>query len=234
MDEVIVLNIYFEFQGIKDVIHPVILKDENEMILVDCGYTGSQVKIEEAINAQGLECKQLTKIIITHQDHDHMGALAYFKRKYPALQVIASKIEAPYISGVKKNLRLEQAEMLQEILPENQKAFGEAFCEILKNVEPAEVALTVKDGDIFPWCGGCEIISTPGHTPGHISLYLKNKRMMITGDAAFLENNRLMVANPQFTLDMDSANKSLAKILNYPADVFICYHGGVYQKNLSN
>lgn len=229
MEDVIVLNIKFKFGDTEDVIHPVILRDDNEMILVDCGYIGFMPVVEEAIKKEGLDCNRLTKILITHHDHDHMGSLADFKQKYPNVKIVASEIEAPYVEGVKKSLRLEQAEALQETLDEDKKAFGKAFCDILKSVKPAKVDIKVNDGDVMDWCGGCEIIETPGHTPGHISLFIKNKKIIITGDAAALENNRLVIANPQFTLDMENAQKDISKISGYEADTYICYHGGVYK-----
>jgi len=231
MENIIVLNIKFNFGVVEDVIHPVILKDDKEMILIDCGYTGFMPIIEDAMKEEGLDCNHLTKIIITHHDHDHMGSLADFKIKYPNIKIVASEGEVPYISGEKKYLRLEQAEVMQDTLSEDQKAFGEAFCEILRNVKPVKVDIIVHDGEIMDWCGECEIISTPGHTPGHISLYSKNKRTMITGDAAVLEDNQLVIANPQFTLDLDKAKKSLTKLMSYDVETFICYHGGILKKS---
>lgn len=234
MENIIVLNIKFKFGDTEDVIHPVILKDDNELILVDCGYTGFLSVIEDAIKAENLDCNQLTKILVTHHDHDHMGTLADFKLKYPNIKVVASEIEAPFIEGKKKSLRLEQAEALQNTLSGEQKSFGEAFCKILKSVRPTKVDIFVHQGEVMGWCGGCEILGTPGHTPGHISLCLKNKKTIIAGDAAVLENNQLVIANPQFTLDIESANESIAKILNYGAETIICYHGGIYKLPESN
>lgn len=231
MNRIIVLNVKFRFTDREEVIHPVILLDEKEMVLVDCGYTGFLPEVEKAIRAENLDCGRLTKIVITHHDHDHMGALAAFQRKYPTIQVVAGKEEVPYIEGKKKALRLEQAEALQKTLPEDQKAFGQAFCDMLRKVEPGKVDLPVQDGDSFGWCGGCEMIGTPGHTPGHLSLYLKSMKTVVTGDAAVLENGRLTIANPQFTPDMENAEKSLARLLEYDADTFICYHGGIYRRN---
>lgn len=231
MEKIIVLDVKFKFGDTEDVIHPVILFDDTEMVLIDCGYTGFISNIETAIRDKGLDCNKLTKIVITHHDHDHMGALAALVKKYPNIQVVAGEAEAPYITGEKKSLRLEQAENMQKYLPEDQKEFGTMFCEILRKVEPAKVDIIVKEGDIFPWCGGCEMIETPGHTPGHISLYVKDKKTMITGDAAVLENDRLEIANPQFTIDMPKAEKSLLKIRGYDVDTFICYHGGVYKSS---
>lgn len=229
MEDIIVLKVNYKFGDIEGVIHPVVLKDNNEMILVDCGYIGFMPIIEEAMRKENLGCNELTKIVITHQDHDHIGSLADFKQKYPNVKIVASEIEAPYISGEKKSLRLEQAEALQDTLSEEQKSFGKAFCDILKSVKPVKVDVLVRDGDIIS--GGCEVVGTPGHTPGHISIYVKNKKTLITGDAVALENNQLVIANPQFTLDMGDTNKSISKILAYDADTYICYHGGVYKRN---
>lgn len=228
MNEIIVLDIQFKFGDIEDIIHPVVLKDEMNMVLIDCGYTGFLPVVEQAMVEKNLLCSNVTHVLITHQDHDHMGALSELKKKYPRIQVVASKKESPYISGGLKSLRLEQAEAMQPNLPEEQKAFGLAFCNILENVQPVAVDIEVQDGDVFNWCGGCTIIGTPGHTPGHISIYVNQKKIMITGDAAALENGQLVIANPQFTLNIKEAEASLHKITTYGAKEIICYHGGIF------
>ena len=78
------------------------------------------------------------------------------------------------------------------------------------------------------WCGGCRVIATPGHTPGHISLFMENDSIIITGDAIALEDNQPVIANPQFTLDIEQATKSMDKLLSINACSYYCYHGGVY------
>jgi len=177
MDQIYILKVVFDFGYGEDTIYPVILKDKDEMILVDCGYTDFLPKLEQAAFEKGVDFSALTKVIITHHDHDHMGSLAAIKRKYPHIQIIASEKDALYISGKLKSLRLEQAESMQSILPIEQQESGKVFMEILKAVENEEVDLTVKDGDYFPWCGGIEIVETPGHMPGHISVTVKNIKL---------------------------------------------------------
>lgn len=230
MVDVKVLNIDFSFEGIKDTVHPVLICMKQEIILVDCGYLGFLSKLENEIQAVGVDCNQITKVVITHHDHDHMGALAEFREKYPKIKVVASELEAPYISGKEKFLRLSQAEEFQKYLPDEQKKFGENFCNILRRVRTTNVDITVRDGDCIDKNRECEVIATPGHTPGHISIYLKNIRTMITGDAAVLEDNELIIANPQFALDIRQAEQSVEKILTYDAETFICYHGGIFKK----
>lgn len=228
MNEIIVLDIKFKFGDTEEVIHPVILKDNVNMVLIDCGYAGFLPHIEQAMEENDLSCLDLTHILVTHQDHDHIGALSEFKKKYPEIQVVAGKRESPYISGQLKCLRLEQAEMMQPNLPEEQKEFGLAFCNMLRSIQAVAVDVEVQEGDFFDWCGGCTIIETPGHTPGHISVYVNEKQTMIAGDAAVIENGELIIANPQFALDINEAEASLQKIMAYGAKEVICYHGGVF------
>lgn len=45
-------------------------------MLADCGYAGFLPFIEDAMQASGLSPEALTGVIVTHHDHDHMGALA--------------------------------------------------------------------------------------------------------------------------------------------------------------
>ncbi|MCP5455857.1 MAG: MBL fold metallo-hydrolase [Thermotogae bacterium] len=229
MNEIIVLDLKFKFGDTEDHIYPVVLKDKKNLILIDCGYVGFLPVLESAFFEKGLYCKDITHVIITHHDHDHMGCLYDLKKKYPQIEIIASEKESPYISGEKKSLRLEQAEAFQKTLPEDQKAFGIAFCNLLKSVKTVKVDIKVNDGDHFDWIGGCKIISTPGHTPGHISVYSEKYNLIIAGDAIALEKGKPVIANPQFTIDMENAQLSMNNLLGSGAEKIICYHGGILQ-----
>lgn len=226
MSKIITLDIKFEYNNEIQTIHPVLLVDVKEVILVDCGYPYFLTLIESEMKSKGIDPGSLTKVLITHHDNDHMGALYEIKEKYPHIKVVSSEIESEYISGKKKSLRLLQAEEMLKVMPEEQKQFGIEFCKTLKKVKPVNVDITVKDGDYFDWAGGCQVISTPGHMPGHISLFLKETNSIITGDAAVIENGELIIANPQFTLDLSVAENSLEKIKSMNADNYYCYHGG--------
>ena len=223
-----VLEIQFEYDGERCCHHPVLLLSEKDVVLVDCGYPGFSGQIAAGMREKGIAPERLTKILLTHQDDDHMGAAFELLQKYPHIQIVASRVESPYISGQKKNLRLEQAEQLQKLLSEDAKDFGLRFCEQLRQVKPVKVDLEVTDGDRFDWGGGCKIISTPGHTPGHISVFLPQDNVLITGDAAVAEDGELKLANPQFCLDLDAAEQSLAHIRQMACREYICYHGGVW------
>lgn len=230
MNMLTVLNLEFEANGAKDIIYPVLLSDENEMVLIDCGYPGFLSLIEKCAIKNNIDLNNLTKLIITHHDFDHMGSLGEFKRKYPNIKVMASSEDALYIEGKKKSLRLQQAESIYESLPNEEKVQAEIFHKTLASVESCKVDTLFNDGDILDIAGGIEVVATPGHMPGHISLYHKESKSMVAGDALVLENGKLSVALPKYTLDIDEALKSIKKISNYKMDRIICYHGGIYEK----
>jgi len=230
MNKLITLEIVMPYGEAPDLIFPAVLCDDTYCVLVDCGFVGSLPLIEEAFRRSGLTPDAVTHIILTHQDHDHMGAAAAFKQKYPQVKILASDGEAPYISGLQKSLRLEQAEQLQETLPPEQQEFGRAFCGLLRSVEPIHVDQTLSDDEFLPFCGGCRILATPGHTPGHIALYVPVLDTIIAGDAIALDDGIPVLANPQFTLHLKEAVASLERLLAHPAKHILCYHGGMYEK----
>ncbi|MBU7318280.1 MBL fold metallo-hydrolase [Paenibacillus oleatilyticus] len=222
------LDIEFEYGGQKQTITPVLLQDEKDVILVDCGYPHFVPLLEQAVIRCGLRLDSVTKLIVTHHDMDHMGPLAALKRAFPRIEIIAHEVEAPYIAGTKKSLRLEQAESTLDVLPEEAKPQAEQFIRFLQSIEPAAVDRTVADRERLPWCGGIEIVHTPGHMPGHISLYLPESRTLIAGDAVVIEQGKLDIANPQFTLDLEEAVRSVRRLLDYDVERLICYHGGCF------
>lgn len=224
VNKIIPLTITMEFDGIPNTIHPTLLWSGEHIILVDCGFIGSLPLLEKELRLHGVSVRQITGLVLTHHDHDHMGAAAELKRANPGIQILSSAQEAPYISAEKTPLRLLQAEEMQKTLPPELQAFGQSFCEMLRRVEPVPVDRVLHDGEELGWCGGCKVMATPGHTPGHISLFLEKSSVVITGDAFVMENGQPAIANPQFVLNMEQAAASMDKLLSLKAATYYCYH----------
>jgi glyoxylase-like metal-dependent hydrolase (beta-lactamase superfamily II) len=49
-------------------------------------------------------------------------------------------------------------------------------------IPPAKVDQRVEDGDGLPIAGGLRVVHTPGHSAGHIALYLEKDDVLIAGD----------------------------------------------------
>lgn len=223
------LNIEFMFNGATQVITPTLIRDEKHTFLVDCGYPGFISKLEKALKQEGTSFSSLTGIILTHHDLDHVGSLAEIKRTFPHIRIIAHELEAQYIEGKCTAPRLQQALDSLNLLPVQELPAAKEFIRVLESLESAPVDQTVQDQEQPPGCPGMKIMHTPGHTPGHISIYLEASRTLIAGDAVVIEpSGELGIANPQYTLNLPQAVSSVQQLANYEIDTLICYHGGIF------
>ena len=199
--------------GRKEVpIHPIVLQDDEHLILVDCGFIGSLKLLEIELGKHGISIEQLTALVLTHHDHDHMGAAAALKRADPKIQIYSSLEESVYISAREKPLRLVQAEELQAQLPPTASVWPDVLDMLLQGGAGYSRCSSHRQSETG-WCGGCQVLLSAGHTPGHISLYCKGFDAVIVGDAFALEHDTPVLANPQFTLDVEMAKRSMEKLL---------------------
>jgi len=80
----------------------------------------------------------------------------------------------------------------------------------------------VGDGDsVF----GLQIIATPGHTPGSISVLDATSGILVAGDALRTEGGRPALPGADFTEDMDEAIRSIAKLGGLAFDTLLVGHG---------
>lgn len=228
------LELQFEQSGQPQKISPMIIQDESDRILVDCGYPGFLPMLDEASRRYKIDLHSITKLLLTHHDIDHVGTAAALKKQIPNLEIWASQLETPYINGARKALRIEQAEATLHELSVEERKDAEQFIGYLQTVEPVEVDRVLQSGKLVDGCGGFEIIPTPGHTPGHISLYFPNDRTLIAGDAVVIEDGKLNIANPEYAWDLNEAVRSVERLQNYEISRLFCYHGGLFQGDIHN
>lgn len=231
-DGVEALELTVNLMGRETTIYPTLFWDEESVILVDAGFPGLGQQISEAIESTGVSFKRLNKVIITHQDIDHVGSLPEILAKSEQeVVVFAHEVEKPYIQGDKPLIKADAARRskLFETLPEEQRRSIQA---VFSNPPKAKVNNTIEDGEELPYCGGIIVIYTPGHTPGHICLYHKSSKTLVTGDALTANEGQLSGPNPAVTHDMDEANKSVKKLAQYDIETVICYHGGVVTEGI--
>ncbi|MDN4593890.1 MBL fold metallo-hydrolase [Polycladomyces subterraneus] len=225
------LGITANVVGAQMTIHPALIWDEDTVILVDAGFPGQLPQFREAMEAAGVPFEKLNKVFLTHQDIDHIGCLPDLLHASPQkVEVLASEWEKPYIQGEKPLIKIEKAIARLNDLPQEHR---EGLKRVFENPPKAPVDRTVSDGEELPFCGGITVIHTPGHTPGHISLYHQPSKTLIAGDALAVVDGQLVGPVPQYTLDMDVAIQSLKKLAQYDIEAVICYHGGLYRENVN-
>ncbi len=215
-----------EISGNNGALYPVLAWDENEVVLIDAGLPGQLELIREAVSKAGFALEDITKLLITHQDMDHIGCAKQLSEL--GIQVLTHEAEAPYIQGEKTNVKLAAMEARLDQLSENEKAFYDQ----VKAAAPmfyVNISQKLQDGDVLDFCGGVRVIHTPGHTPGHAAFLFEKSNLVVCGDAANIADGSLIGPNPQYSQDMATATESFEKIKNLGADIICCYHGGVLQ-----
>ena len=202
--------------------------DDKSLVLIDAGVPGQTDDIVKAIEGEGFRAEGLTHIILTHQDWDHTGCVSDLRKLAPNVKVVAHVDEAPYIDGrvlpIKLAARLEQ----YDTMPEDAKAGIDRWKDMYEN-SPILVNEQMTDGQVLSICGGIEIVHVPGHTPGHIAIYLQESRIIVCGDAANIKDGKLAGSNPIHTHDMKQAKESLEKIKSYDLRGVVTYHTGFLQ-----
>ncbi len=194
-------------EGEERVYRPTVIWDDEDAILIDTGLPGHLENIRDHLRK--LTGGRLNKIIITHQDRDHLGSLPEIVDGFGSqIEVYAHERTKPYIEG--------------EI----------PLIKSGKTVPKVQVDHVLADGQQLPFCGGISVIFTPGHTPDHISLYHHATKTLITADALTADRGQLQYPNKRYTLDMNQAVQSLGKFLDYEIDTAICFHGGICKGNL--
>jgi glyoxylase-like metal-dependent hydrolase (beta-lactamase superfamily II) len=220
-DDVYVLALPIQRDGQTHFINLSLILDEaHGPALVDTGLPGQADAIAAALVEAGVQVRDLTHIILTHQDIDHVGSLHDLVQASGA-RVLAHATEVPSIDGTVPP-RFATPELLTQ-RPELRA--------VVARFQPTAVDEQLHDGTRLDLAGGVRVIFTPGHTPGHICLYLEGTRTLIAGDALTASEGRLQGPNEGATPDMPTASRSIRKLAELDVQTIVCYHGGVVQED---
>jgi glyoxylase-like metal-dependent hydrolase (beta-lactamase superfamily II) len=138
-----------------------LVREDDGLTLVDAALPGSANAILDAARRLGLPIR---RIVLTHAHGDHIGALDALHRLLPEAEVLASARDARFLAG---DMRLDAGEPQTKLRGAYQ------------TVATTPTHLLV-DGDRV---GSLQVVSTPGHTPGHIALFDQRDGALIAGDA---------------------------------------------------
>jgi len=146
-----------------------------KFVLVDAGLPGAAPEIRNVITHRFGRYTRPEAIILTHGHFDHVGGLVDLVTEWK-IPVYAHELELPYLTGQESYPKPDptvEGGMLASI----SSMYPIKPTQLGGNVKPLPEDGTVPELPEFRW------IHTPGHSPGHISLFRERDRMLIAGDA---------------------------------------------------
>jgi len=207
---------------------PVLIDNDGELILVDAGYEDLVPCLKKEIEVCGFDISKIDKIILTHQDFDHVGGVNAIKAYNPNVEIVCHKDEKDYIDWTTEPIKLTQRKAGYDKMSRTEKEAFDSNYAAWKACK-VDVDTVVSDNDTIGKGNDVLALHIPGHTHGHICIYVKSEKTLITGDAIRGENGVLLGPSPVFTYDMNEAYESLKKMYDLDIERILCYHGGVVE-----
>ena len=199
---------------------------EKKMTLIDAGYPGSVPYLVECIRKLGRSPEEIELVIVTHNHPDHTGSItelreyADFKIAVHSADVEPSSNILPYpvgkyIGGLFKTRLLSRLRK-RLILDDN------------------NVDIKLQDNQVLDILGGLQIVPTPGHTPGSISLYASKFKILFVGDALGKRENHLRLPYRPISNDHQQAITSVRRMAELDVQTLCFGHGHPITENVNS
>jgi len=193
--------------GQQATFHPAAVETDRGLLLLDVGFPQAIDQLGDHLAETGHDFADVWAVLVTHQDGDHAGALSAVRERSDAL-VFAHEECAPYVDG-----RLDPIKSDDDRYP------------------PVPVDVEVTDGVRFRTAAGpMEAVFTPGHAPGHVSLYFPEPKLLLAVDALTADDDELAGPSEEFTLDVEDATESVGRLSEEDVQRTFCYHGGLVEQ----
>jgi hydroxyacylglutathione hydrolase len=153
--------------------------DSEDLSLIDAGLMGKADYKLGSIDNLGIDFTSIKRVIMTHTHLDHIGCLAEILERIPWAELWVHELEArPLESG--DDRIVYGMEMFK------------SMCMSQYNLKPGSFSFRVDrrlNGGEELELGGIrwEVMNIPGHSPGSIALYDRQRRILIPGDVVYAD-----------------------------------------------
>jgi glyoxylase-like metal-dependent hydrolase (beta-lactamase superfamily II) len=187
-----------------------LLEGDDGHIMVDSGWDSQEAlhALQEGTRAANIKLRDIKQLVITHIHPDHYGLSAKMKQICGA-RVAIHRIDTDLIFPRYKDftdLVKKMGDMLrQNGVPEDElPQLREASVWMSKYVTAGLPDVKLEEGDkIANDSFELEVLWTPGHSPGHICLYERERRFLLSGDHVLFD------ATPHVSFNPDSGSNPL-------------------------
>lgn len=205
-----------------------VIGDRSGWILLDAALAGYAGAIRQAAAERFGADSRPEAIVLSHGHFDHVGSLETLLETWD-VPVYVHRLEMPYLTG-------------RSPYPPPDPLVGGGSMALLSRLYPrgpidlgARVRELPADGSV-PSAREWRWIHTPGHTPGHVSLFRDRDRTLLSADALITTKQESMMAvlaqrcelhgpPAYFTPDWDSARDSVRALAKLDPALVVAGHG---------
>lgn len=147
-----------------------VLRDGDELYLIDAGFIGGLRLMKRALARHGWNRLPIRGILVTHGHLDHILNVQLVARRYGAW-IAAPRLDAEQYAG-RSNYpgRARVAQWLE--------TFGRPILGF-RSFTPDRL---LDDGDVLDVWQGLRAVHLPGHTEGHMGYYSPDRQLLFSGD----------------------------------------------------
>jgi len=207
-------------------------RQSDAWFLVDAGMKWSAPRIKAMAAELFGKDSRPAGIILTHGHFDHVGALPALLKEWN-VPVYAHYLEMPYLTG-------------KSSYPPADPTVGGGMMSTISwmyPTSPIDIAQNLQmlpDDNTIPGLTEWKYLHTPGHAPGHISLFRETDKVLIAGDAivttqqesaisALTYRHKLSGPPKYFTCNWASAKISALKLAALNPEIIGAGHGDPLQ-----
>jgi glyoxylase-like metal-dependent hydrolase (beta-lactamase superfamily II) len=217
-----IVNLYFASPGGAAAV------EDRGWVLIDAGLPGSADRIAAAAATLFGPDARPSAIVLTHGHFDHVGSLKSLAERWD-VPVYAHELELPYLTG-------------RSAYPPPDPTVGGGGMARMAGLFPrgpidlgARARTLPADGAV-PGLAGWRWIHTPGHAPGHVSLFRDADRTLVAGDAfvttkqesmtaVFAQRKEIHGPPAYFTPNWDEARDSVRRLAELRPELAATGHG---------
>ena len=206
--------------------------DEGFM-LIDSGVATAECfqVLEAALAERGVAWRDVRTLLLTHYHPDHIG-LSWKILELTGARLVMHRADAAYLEEL---ARVDGVPWYAEVM-----RIGGVPADLAAGMEGAlrgnrppfrthHPQQILEGGETLAVLGGTfEVIWTPGHTPGHVCLYSREHRTLISGDHVLQKITPNIAWHPKDDM-LAKYLASLDLLLPYDVDLVIPSHGPRFQ-----
>ncbi len=206
--------------------------------LFDCGFGTPEATaaLTAGLAERGHEPSDIRRLIISHGHPDHYGMAGWVKERAPGCELVMLEQEWSWLrarEGTPEEwIRRSDGWLTRHGMGEGEiaeghraeEASGRGRMGAWSNVEPDTL---LHDGELLTFDGWeLEAVWTPGHTPGHLCMFERRHRLMLTGDHVLphISPNVSLHAEQEGASPLADFRRSLERIATYDSALGLAAH----------